>query len=292
MIAALIEDGKGRLNGIVGFWAISSGFLLMPSAAEPPVVNLEVEDTYRAIFEAGLRPRRVWSMQESMLEIRPSKPIGFQVAGFSLPAIDAVWSFDIGNVGKVGIVRGVVYDKWSKEEALEVVGPLEEALGGQVEALEHWLAGFPHRDEGSQMYGRKVRSEGGNVTVGYYFRHTFNELEPLTLTVSIEFKAKRGERGFHRGILQPPPGFEHVDISSDPIYTTVPGEADEAVADDGESPVPDRGGSEGEAKELTDDGSRSDEGAAWWLWALGLLATAGLVFAMCRMGRGGTSASL
>gem|GEM_PF-4043169 len=188
-------------------------------ADEAALVDLNKPDTYRAIFDAGLRPRRAFrGGMGDLLEIRPAKTIGFQIGEKRFPAIRAIWEFNIANNEQVNVIRGVVGDAWTKAEAFEKTRELEAALGGDVTALKQWINSYPTSSETGDLWGRRWRSPDGTRSVKYYFRHTMQDAKPLTISVSIELYWPGRKRGFRETPLKPPAGYEHVDISFDETY--------------------------------------------------------------------------
>ena len=188
-------------------------------ADEVAIVDLNKPDTYRAIFDAGLRPRRAFrGGMGDLLEIRPAKTIGFQIGEKRFPAIRAIWEFNIANNEQVNVIRGVVGDAWTKAEAFEKTRELEAALGGDVTALKQWINSYPSPSETGDLWGRRWRSPDGTRSVKYYFRHTMQDARPLTISVSIELRWPGRKRGFRETPLKPPAGYENVDISFDETY--------------------------------------------------------------------------
>lgn len=190
---------------------------LSPNArAEDFIVDLNRPDTYAAIFESGLRPRHAIENDTSTVEVRPATSVGFKLLQWNIPPLKAVWQFDIGKNLQIYSLRGIVSEAWTKEEAVANVTPLELALGGDestVAKMKEWIDGYPDSSVNGDTWGRKVFSQDKKISASYYFRHSMDSARPLSLSVSIGFRFPPGERGFHDGILKPPPGFEHIDIS-------------------------------------------------------------------------------
>lgn len=183
------------------------------------IVDLNKPDTYRAIFDAGLRPRRAFSGgMGDLLEIRPAKRIGFQIGEKHLPSVRAIWEFSIANNEQVNVIRGVVDEAWTKAEAFEKTRELESALGGDIAALKQWIDSYPSPSETGDLWGRRWRSADGTRSVKYYFRHTMQDARPLTISISIELHWPGRKRGFRETPIKPPAGYEHVDISFDETY--------------------------------------------------------------------------
>jgi len=196
-------------------WVLTSG----RPAVEAVLVNLNAPDTYGAIFDAGLRPRKVFRESiDGLLEIRPPQQIGFRISEKQIPAIKAIWSFDIANNDQINVIRGVVEDAWTKAEAFERTQELEAALGGDVTALKQWINSYPSPSETGDLWGGRWRSADGTRSVKYYFRHTMQDARPLTISVSIELRWPGRKWGFRETPLKPPAGYENVDISFDETY--------------------------------------------------------------------------
>lgn len=194
-------------------------FTLISHADEAVIVDLNKPDTYRAIFDSGIRPRKAFREEiDGLLEIRPAKKIGFQIGEKHIPAVKAIWSFDIANNEQVNVIRGVVDEAWTKAEAFEKTRELEAALGGDVARLKQWIDSYPSPSETGDLWGRRWRSADGIRSVKYYFRHTMQDSRPLTISVSIEIHWPGRKWGFRETPLKPPAGYEHVDISFDETY--------------------------------------------------------------------------
>lgn len=194
-------------------------FTLCSHADEVATIDLNKPDTYRAIFDSGLRPRRAFSGgMGDVLEIRPAKKIGFQIGEKHFPSVQAIWEFSIANNEQVNVIRGVVDEAWTKAEAFENTRELEAALGGDVSALKQWIDSYPSPSETGDLWGRRWRSADGNRSVKYYFRHTMQDARPLTISISIELRWPGRKRGFRETPIKPPAGYEHVDISFDETY--------------------------------------------------------------------------
>jgi len=188
-------------------------------ADEAVIVDLNDPDTYRAIFDSGLKPRRAFrGGMGGLLEIRPAKMVGFQIGDKRIPAIGAIWEFSIANNDQVNVIRGVVQEAWTKAEAFEKTRELEAALGGDVAALKQWIDSYPSPSETGDLWGRRWRSADGTRSVKYYFRHTMQDARPLTISISTELYWPGRKRGFRETPLKPPAGYEHVDISFDETY--------------------------------------------------------------------------
>ena len=199
--------------------SITLTFTLISHADEMVIVDLNEPDTYRAIFDAGLRPRRVFrSGGHGFLEVRPAKNVGFSIGGIVIPETLAIWSFKVANNDQITVIRGVVEEAWTKAEAFEKTRELESALGGDVAALKKWIDSYPSPSETGDLWGRRWRSEDGTRSVKYYFRHTMQDARPLTISISIELHWPGRKRGFRETPLKPPPGYEHLDISFDETY--------------------------------------------------------------------------
>lgn len=194
-------------------------FTLISHADEVVIVDLNKPDTYRAIFDAGLRPRRAFSGgMGDLLEIRPAKTIGFQIGEKHFPSVRAIWEFSIANNDQINVIRGVVDEAWTKVEAYEKTRELESALGGDVTRLKQWIDSYPSPSESGDLWGRRWRSADGTRSVKYYFRHSMQDARPLTISISIELHWPGRKRGFRETPLKPPAGYEHVDISFDETY--------------------------------------------------------------------------
>lgn len=183
------------------------------------IVDLNKTDTWLAIFDSGLHPRRAFrNGGEGFFEIRPAKAIGFHIRDKRIPAIAAIWSFDIAKNDQVNVIRGVVEEAWTKSEAFEKTRELEAALGGDVAALKQWIDSYPSPSPTGDLWGRRWRSADGTRSVKYYFRHTMQDALPLTITVSIELRWPGGPLGFRTTRMNPPAGYENVDMSFDETY--------------------------------------------------------------------------
>lgn len=188
-------------------------------AVDAVLVDLNKPDTYRALFDAGLHPRKGFRESiDGLLEIRPSKQVGFRIGEKQIPVIKAIWSFDIANNDQINVIRGIVEDAWTKTEAFEKTRELESALGGDVAALKQWIDSYPSPSESGDLWGRRWRSADGTRSVKYYFRHSMQDARPLTISISIELHWPGRKRGFRETPLKPPAGYEHVDISFDETY--------------------------------------------------------------------------
>jgi hypothetical protein len=188
-------------------------------AVELVIVDLNKPDTYRAVFDAGLRPRRAFSGgMGDLLEIRPAKKIGFQIGEKNFPPVQAIWEFSIANNDQINVIRGVVDEAWTKAEAFEKTRELEAALGGDVARLKQWIDSYPSPSENGDLWGRRWRSADGTRSVKYYFRHSMQDARPLTISISIELHWPGRKRGFRETPIKPPAGYEHVDISFDETY--------------------------------------------------------------------------
>ena len=184
-------------------------------------VDLNKSDRYRAIFEAGLHPRHPNGMGEIMLEVRPDTAIGFKLLNWHIPPIKAVWGFNVDRSENVSSIEGVVSAAWTKSEAYETVAPLELALGGDQESLKKmkaWIDGYPESAVEGDTWGRKAFSDDKRISAAYYFRHTMQPARPLSCTIVIQFWKPQKDAGFHEGVLKPPPGYEHLDLSTDYTY--------------------------------------------------------------------------
>lgn len=188
-------------------------------ADEAVIVDLNNPETYRAVFDSGLKPRRAFrGGMGGLLEIRPAKMVGFQIGDKRFPAIRAIWEFNIANNDQVNVIRGVVQEAWTKAEAFEKTRQLEAAVGGDVAALKQWIDSYPSPSETGDLWGRRWRSTDGTRSVKYYFRHTMQDAKPLTISISIELYWPGRARGFRETPLNPPAGYEDVDISYDETY--------------------------------------------------------------------------
>ena len=246
-----------------------------PAAAEY-IVDLNNENRYLALFEAGLHPRHPNGMGEIMVEVRPDTAVGFKLLGWTIPPIKAVWEFDVDRSGNVSGIKGVVSAAWTKTEAYETVAPLELALGGDQESLKKmkaWIDGYPETAVEGDTWGRKAFSEDKRISAAYYFRHTMQPARPLSCTILIQFWRPWKELGSHKGLLQPPPGYEHLDLSTDYTYGgTVP--VPSKVSEAGRESV--KSGS----SRPTAIGSRQSGNLPWWLPWLVVLVVAALWWAL------------
>lgn len=203
---------KLKVSGVAMMWMIVSSNAL----GEEFFVDLNRPNTYAAIFESGLRPRHWIENDTSTVEVRPATSVGFKLLHWQLPPLKAVWQFEIGKNLQIYSIRGIVSEAWTKEEAVAHVTSLELAVGGDestVAQMKEWIEGYPDSSINGDTWGRKVFSQDKKIAVSYYLRHSMDPSRPLSLSVSIGFRFPPGERGFHDGILKPPPGFEHIDIS-------------------------------------------------------------------------------
>jgi hypothetical protein len=265
-------NGKLRILGAVLMCLMAS----LNSWAEEFIVDLNRPNTYAAVFESGLRPRHTIEQETSTVEVRPAAAVGFQLLHWNIPPVKAVWAFNVGKNKQLYNIRGVVPDAWTKEEALRIVTPLELALGGDastIAKMKEWIEGYPESSINGDTWGRKAFSEDKKISVAYYFRHSMQPARPLSLSVSIGFRFPPGERGFHEGILEPPPGFEHIDISK-------------VWSDSGGSVEPLREGLVPK-KTLSPIGILPDppvnHPSRWW-WSLVVVVLAVLAWAMVRRG--------
>jgi hypothetical protein len=203
---------KLKVSGAAVMWMMVSSNAL----AKEFIVDLNRPNTYAAIFESGLRPRHWIENDTSTVEVRTATSVGFKLLNWQLPPLKAVWQFEVGKNLQIYSIRGIVSEAWTKEEAVANVIALELALGGDestVAKMKEWIDSYPDSSVNGDTWGRKVFSQDNKISASYYFRHSMDPARPLSLSVSIGFRFPPGERGFHDGILKPPPGFEHIDIS-------------------------------------------------------------------------------
>jgi hypothetical protein len=234
--------------------------------AEEFMVDLNRPNTYAAVFESGLHPRYTIEGETSTVEVRPDTAVGFKLLDWNIPPVKAVWAFNVGKDKTLSSIRGIVSDAWTKNDVYKFVAPLELALGGDASTLakmEAWIDGYPDSSINGDTWGRKVFSQDKRISAAYYFRHSMQSGNPLSLTVSIEFHRSLKDSGFHEGILKPPPGFEHVDISKvwpDSGDSSVPSR-DALVANEQPSPV-----------RISLDSPVSHRPRWWWVLVLVVLA--------------------
>ncbi len=264
---------------IVLFCVITS----VTHAAEAVLVDLNKPDTYRSLFDAGLRPRKAFRESiDGLLEIRPSKEVAFRIGEKQIPAVKAIWSFDVANNEQINVIRGVVDDAWTKAEAFEKTRELESALGGDVTRLKQWIDSYPSPSESGDLWGRRWRSEDGTRSVKYYFRHSMQDARPLTISISIELHWPGRKRGFRETPLKPPAGYEHVDISFDETYggtadTPLPPEPKATAA-----PTGPRSPSEVREKAIEQPNGPSASSTPWSIIVVLILAALGLLWLLLK----------
>ncbi|QIF05570.1 hypothetical protein [Roseimicrobium sp. ORNL1] len=188
-------------------------------AAEPAVVDLNKPDTLLALFESGAHPRRAFrNGGDGFLVIRPAQSLGFRVESLFIPPTKAPWRFMVGRNDQLLSIQGSVEEAWTKAEAFEKTKGLESAMGGDLEALKKWIDFYPSPSPSGDLWGRKWRSADGTRSVSYYFRHTMQGGRPLTISVVVELHWPGREIGFRETPVEPPAGYEHVDMSFDETY--------------------------------------------------------------------------
>jgi hypothetical protein len=200
------------------------------------------------------------------VEVPTATSVGFQLLQWRIPPLKAVWAFNVGRDEQLSSLRGVVPDAWTKEEAVAIVAPLELALGGDastVARMKEWIHNYPDSSINGDTWGRKVFSEDKKISAAYYFRHSMQPNKPLSLTAMIEFHRSIKDSGFHEGVLKPPPGFEHIDISKVWDESGSPGDPPKEALGPKKPPSPSR---------ILPDSPVSHRSRWWWSLVFVILA--------------------
>lgn len=202
--------------------------------------------TLKTVFDAGLRPRLVPSLEIALCKIS-DEDFSFSVDGRRPIRIAAEWAkFDVNANDEVTTFEARDRNLYTLGEVLEVAAEHLEILGIGTEKLAEWearqRAGMRKAATGPGPFiGAGNFSDGKwygdrNMKAGVKIMSTYQVQAPFTLQYYAQWRSVLSMKSIRREPIEPPEGYENVSMAPYPSSNDV--EKDEENGPVEEPPVP------------------------------------------------------
>jgi len=197
-------------------------------------LNLTQQGTLKNIYDVGLRPYRLPSFENSVLQVKHFRLVTNLSSGKKLPEFPVeLMSISLFKGGELSTLKVrtpplTVQDarrymkQWLSYGQLANGSPSKQYLEDYLNAAQKDLMDFDHIgrgfDDGCRVGWRETdwKALGGGPSCAIHFRKTSNLTTPLYLNISFSWRLNRPrkDRGGYREPIPPPAGYEHVSMKA------------------------------------------------------------------------------
>jgi len=187
--------------------------------------------TLKTVFDAGLRPRLVPSLEIALCKISDEE-FSFSVDGRSPIRISAEWAkFDVNAEDEVTTFEARDRNLYTLDEVLAIASEHLEVLGIGTKKLREWearqRAGMRRAATGPGPFiGAGNFSDGKwygdrNMKAGVKIMSTYQVQAPFTLQYYAQWRSVLSMKSIRKEPIKPPAGYEHVSMKPYPSSNDV-----------------------------------------------------------------------
>lgn len=277
-----------------------SAFSTCTSAQEKDsrVLRLKSEVlTLKAVFDAGLRPRLIPSLEMALCKIADEE-FSFSVDSRPPIQIAAEWAkFDVNANDEVTTFEARDRNLYTLDEVLEIAEEHLRTLGIGTEKLAEWearqRAGIRKAATGPGPFiGAGNFSDGKwygdrNMKAGVKIMSTYQVQAPFTLQYYAQWRSVLSMKAIRREPIKPPAGYEHVSMAPYPSSNDAPSGVEESPEEE-PSMVAERPEPENKPPLNPQENQNADDTSSVWPYLLVAAALVGIAVIVLRSRKGKT----